>query len=481
MPQSIQILPLFGGQFKGYMKKNDVIISTATGYGSEGEAIFMHENCPVFVPFCLEGERAAVKILSVKGNIAYGKCVETVAPSKERVQPACPVFTRCGGCQLQHMSYDAQVSFKTQLVRNTLKKIAGIDADVLPARASALQYRYRNKLVLPVGVNADGGTSIGFYAARSHRIVPVDDCPIQSPWCGKVISVVKAYMAANGLSGYDEADGRGDIRRIAVREVGGRFIVALVAAKSVNAAPLADMLEDALGKITLLLNINKSYGNAVFGEQWSTVRGDGFFEAEDLGIKFRAGANTFLQVNDGVRTELYENIVNEVSDVGAAIDLYSGGGMLTAMLAKKCGAAYGIEVVKEASICADELKELNGLSGRMTNICGKVEDELAMLLKRTAGLRRAIVCDPPRKGMERSVVEAIKESGADKIILVSCNPATLARDLGILLGSLKDEDGVLKKNPDYAAASAYEIEYIQPYDMFPQTKHVETMVVLRRN
>ena len=480
MPQSIQILPLFGGQFKGYMKKNDVIISTATGYGSEGEAIFMHENCPVFVPFCLEGERAAVKILSVKGNIAYGKCVETVAPSKERVQPACPVFTRCGGCQLQHMSYDAQVSFKTQLVRNTLKKIAGIDADVLPARASALQYRYRNKLVLPVGVNADGGTSIGFYAERSHRIVPVDDCPIQSPWCGKVISVVKAYMAANGLSGYDETDGRGDIRRIAVREVGGRFIVALVAAKAVNAAPLADMLENALGKITLLLNINKSHGNAVFGEQWSTVRGDGFFEAEDLGIKFRAGANTFLQVNDGVRTELYENIVNEVSDVGAAIDLYSGGGMLTAMLAKKCGAAYGIEVVKEASICADELKELNGLSGRMTNICGKVEDELAMLLKRTAGLRRAIVCDPPRKGMERSVVEAIKESGADKIILVSCNPATLARDLGILLGSLKDEDGVLKKNPDYAAASAYEIEYIQPYDMFPQTKHVETLVVLSR-
>ena len=458
------------------MKKNDVIISTASGYGSEGEAVFVCEGSPVFVPFCIEGERAEVKILSVKGSVAYGKCERLLVPSPLRAQPACPLFTKCGGCQLQHMQYSAQLSFKTQLVKNTLKKIAGIEAEVCPAVASAHTYRYRNKLVLPVGAAGE----VGFYAPRSHRIVAAEDCPIQSEWCAKIIQIVKAYMASNGLSGYDEAARRGDIRRLAVREVGGRFIVVLVAAKKVNCAPLAKMLAAALGEVTLLLNINRSQGNAIFGEEWHTAYGPGFFEAEDMGIKFRAGANTFLQVNDGVRTELYERIVAEASGHSVAIDLYSGGGMLTAMLAKKCGAAYGIEIVKEASICADELKELNGLSGSMFNICGRVEDELSAVFAKTSGSGRVVVCDPPRKGMERSVVEAIKECGADKLILVSCNPATLARDLGILLGSLKEEGGVLKKTPDYAATSAYKIDYIQPYDMFPQTKHVETLVVLSK-
>ena len=149
-------------------------------------------------------------------------------------------------------------------------------------------------------------------------------------------------------------------------------------------------------------------------------------------------------------------------------------------MGKKDTAAYGIEVVQEASACADELMELNGLSGQMFNVCGTVEGELAGVFARTRGMSRVIVCDPPRKGMERSVTEAIKGCGADKVILVSCNPATLARDLGLLLGSLKDEGGVLKKTPDYASTSAYRISYIQPYDMFPQTKHVETLICLER-
>ena len=463
------------------MKKNDVITSTASGYGTEGEAVFVCDGTPVFVPFCMEGERAEIKILSVKGGAAYGKCEKLLSPSPERVLPQCPVFTKCGGCQLQHMNYAAQTAFKTSLVKNTLRKIAGIEAEVLPAYGGEKTYRYRNKLVLPVGRDGEGNTLIGFYAPRSHRIVPVSDCSIQSPWCAKVIAAVKEYMSLCKLSGYDEASGRGDIRRIAVREVGGKFVVALVAAKSVNAAPLADILQQELGEITLLLNINKSTGNAVFGEEWRVVRGDGFFESEDMGVKFRAGANTFLQVNDGVRTELYGEIAKEAADGGAvAIDLYSGGGMLTALLARACKRAYGIEIVKEASICADELKQLNGLSDKMFNICGRVEDELAGVFARTEGERRVIVCDPPRKGMERSVCEAVKDSGADKVILVSCNAATLARDLGIILGALKDEGGVLKKNPDYASTSAYKIDYIRPYDMFPQTKHTEVLTVLSR-
>ena len=463
------------------MQKNEVYTAVASGTGTEGEAIFRVGDTPVFVPFCIEGEEAEIQILSVKGGVAYGKCLRVTKPAQSRVEPRCPLFAKCGGCQLQHMSYDAQLELKRSLVAATLKKIGGMEAEVLPTHPSAMQYGYRNKLVLPVGTDAQGNTVVGFYAPRSHRIVPAEDCPIQSPWCADVIAVVKAYMRANCLKGYDELTRKGDIRRVAVREVGGRYIVALVAARNVNAAPFADMLKERLGECAVLLNINKSQGNAIFGDDWRTVRGEGFFEAEDMGIKFRAGANTFLQVNEGVRNDLYRQIVAEAADGGAvAIDLYSGGGMLTAMLARACKAAYGVEVVKEASICADELKNLNSLSGRMFNICGKVEEQLSRVFQLTAGERRVIVCDPPRKGMERSAVEAVRESGADKVILVSCNPATLARDLGILLGSLKEEDGALKKNPDYAATSAYSIEYIRPYDMFPQTKWCETLVVLKK-
>ena len=462
------------------MQKNQVFISTASGYGTEGEAVFRQDGTSVFVPFCLDGEEAEVKVLAVKGGAAYGKCMRVIKPSPHRVTPECGVFGKCGGCRLQHMDYPSQLAFKTLLVKNALKKIGGIDAEVLPARPSGAQYAYRNKLVLPVGRDEDGNTVIGFYAARSHRIVPVSDCPIQAGWCADVISAMKRYLGDASLTGYDELTRRGDIRRIAVREADGKFIAVLVAAHKVDARPLAEILKSRLGDVTLLLNINNSEGNAVFGEKFTAVCGDGFFVSDDMGIKFRAGANTFLQVNDGVRTELYQKIVEEAGGDCVAADLYSGGGMLTALLARACTAAYGIEVVPEASACADELKELNGLSDRMFNICGTVEEKLPALFSQLAGRKKVIVCDPPRKGMERSVCEAVRASDADKVILVSCNPATLARDLGIILGTLKEEGGVLKKTPEYGANTPYILKYVQPYDMFPQTKWCETVAVLKR-
>ena len=156
------------------MQKNQIYTSVATGYGTEGEAVFIAENTPVFVPYCIDGESAEIKILAVKGGAAYGKCERILNASPQRVQPACPLFEKCGGCQLQHMQYSAQLDFKTNLVKNALRKIAGIEAEVLPAHASSQQYRYRNKLVLPVGTEKDGKTVVGFYAARSHRKDPAE-------------------------------------------------------------------------------------------------------------------------------------------------------------------------------------------------------------------------------------------------------------------------------------------------------------------
>lgn len=467
-----------------YMEKNKEYIGEVLSLGSEGEGVIKIGDETAFVPFCLAGERVSFKVLKSSGSVSYGKLTEVHTLSKERVAAVCPHFEKCGGCQLQHASYSEQLSFKRDLVKNCLKKIGGIDFEVSSAVPSEREYGYRNKLALPVGVD-DGGRNIaGFYAPRSHRIVPVKSCALQPEWSGFVISALLTFMREQNLKGYDERTRRGEVRQIVVRELDGKQIITVVSAKVISLKPLAALLDEKFKKYTLLLNVNTSSGNAVFGKEWHICRGEGFFMGETCGVKFKAGANTFLQVNDWVRNKLYSKIVDEVKDEhGVAIDLYSGGGTLTAMLAGVCKAAYGVEIVKEAVECADELKDLNGLQEKMFNYCGAVEDKISDVLELCEGEKKTIICDPPRKGMERSVVKAVLASGAEKVILVSCNPATLARDLGLLCGSLREEDGQLVKNYGYSEKGLngfYKIESITPYDMFPQTKHVETLLVLKK-
>ena len=459
------------------MEKNGVYTGKVISLGTEGEGIISIEGTTVFVPFCLVGEEVCFKVLKVKGNIAYGKIEKIVTPSKDRVEAPCPVFKKCGGCGLQHMNYTAQADFKRQTVARSLQKIGGISADVEETVTCDREYRYRNKLVLPIGV-LQGETVLGFYAPHSHRIVPIEDCLIEAEWVRDIIHAVKTFSLASGHKGYDEESKEGVLRRIVVREIKGKYIIALVAVKNINLSAFADLLKGKFENFTLLLNINCSSGNSVFGKEWHTVYGVGYFEAEDLGIFYRAGANTFLQVNDDVRTKLYSRVIEEVDGDGVALDLYSGGGMLTAMLAKKCEKAYGIEIVEEASRCADELKISNNLQDKMENICGDVGENIESVFKKTQGKKRIIVCDPPRKGMERSVVKAILKAKADKVVLISCNPATLARDLGLLTGTLEERNGELVKSD--CANSIYEILSITPFDMFPQTPHVETLVLLQR-
>ena len=489
------------------MEKNGEYIGEVLSLGSEGEGVIKLDGCTAFVPFCLKGERVSFRALKVGGGVAYGKLSEVHSVSDDRVTPVCPHFEKCGGCQLQHAAYSAQLDFKRALVQNCLNKIAGISAEVNPTVASKRQYGYRNKLALPVGVDENGALAVGFYAPRSHRIVPVNSCALQAEWSGALIRTVTEFIKENNLRGYDEATGKGDVRHLVAREVDGKAVITVVATRAIDLSPFAAKLAAIFKKFTLWLNVNTSKGNAILGKEWHICRGEGYFYGEDGGIKFKAGANTFLQVNDDVRAKLYRAVLDAVKDKdAAAVDLYSGGGMLTAMLAKECRAAYGVEIVPEAVACADELKRLNGLDDKMFNFCGAVEERIGEVFTLTAGLKRTVVCDPPRKGMERSVVRAILKSGADKVVLVSCNPATLARDLGLLTGSLIEVDGQLVKNARYAGDGCaqscagdnmrgekedgdmreekedgrYRIISITPFDMFPQTKHVETLVVLGR-
>ena len=472
------------------IEKNDIICAVTDAIGSNGEGIIRHEGVTFFVPACLPGEKVRFRVLKVKGNIGYGKVEEILTPAEERVREKCPVFIKCGGCCLQHLDYNAQLLHKSSVVKDALRKIGGIHIDVPIAVKSDSPYGYRNKLQIPVGVDKDGNTVIGFYAEHSHRIVPVSACAIHPEWAEKLMSIVKRYMTECAVKGYDEENKTGAVRHIVAREIGGKYIITLVTAKkNLPSLPyLAELLSQVFKTFSLYININAEDTNIIFGKEFQLVHGTGFFQAEEQGIVYEAGPMTFLQVNENVRTKLYKDVLKKVVVDGdeVVVDAYSGGGLLTAMIAKKAKRVYGIELEKEASRCADSLKQMNNLTN-MTNICGYVEEELSAVLEKEKGEKVRLVLDPPRAGIARSVVKALLASGIPQLVLVSCNPATLARDLGLLSGRLIEKDGELVKNPAYDGVAAgetlpgyYAIDQIQPYDMFPQTKHVETLVCLSK-
>ncbi len=469
------------------IEKNDIVCATVEGLGSNGEGIIRHEGVTFFVPYSLPSERVRFKVLKIKGNIGYGKIEEVLTPSATRVTPVCAVFERCGGCCLQHLGYGQQLAHKGNVVQEALRKIGGLQVEVPTAVESDLPYAYRNKLQLPIGVDKEGNTVIGFYAERSHRIIPVSRCAIHPVWAETLIAVLKEYIAESGEVGYDEEVKRGVLRHIVARALGGKYVFTLVCAKKNvrNVGRLVELLQKKFEKFTLYLNYNSKDTNVIFGEEFSLVYGEGIFEAEERGIRYEAGPVTFLQVNENVRGKLYQAALESVAAEGdeVVVDAYSGGGLLTAMLAKKAKRAYGIELEKEASACADGLKAKNGLQN-MTNICGYVEEKLPEVLAREKGEKLRLILDPPRAGIARSVLKALLASGIPTLTIISCNPATLARDLGVLCGSLiENEKGELVKNPEYTVdglTGYYEIASIQPYDMFPQTKHVETLVCLAR-
>jgi 23S rRNA (uracil1939-C5)-methyltransferase len=473
------------------IEKNDIVCGTTDAIGSNGEGIIKHEGITFFVPACLPGEKVRFKVLKVKGNIGYGKVEEILTPAEERVRAKCPVFSRCGGCCLQHLDYPAQLTHKATVVKDALRKIGGLNIAVPTAVKSDFPYAYRNKLQIPVGVDKDGQNVIGFYAEHSHRIIPITACAIHPEWSEKLIAVIKRYMTECAVKGYDEENKTGAIRHIVAREIGGRYIVTLVTAKRnlPNLPYLVGLLSEVLRQFSLYLNFNDQDTNVIMGKEFQLIHGMGFFEAEEHGIRYEAGPMTFLQVNENVRTKLYKDALKTVCTDGdeVVIDAYSGGGLLTAMIAKKAKRVYGIELEPEASRCADSLKAKNGLEN-MTNICGYVEEHLTAVMEKEKGEKVRLILDPPRAGIARSVVKALLASGIEKLTLISCNPATLARDLGILTGKLIENDlGELVKNPAYDGVEDgetlpgyYAIERIQPYDMFPQTKHVETLVCLAR-
>ena len=465
--------------------KNDIKEGTVVAMGMNGEGVLKDDGKVVFVPFAITGERIKYKILKESDNIVYGKVLEVFTPAEERVRPKCSVFGKCGGCQLQHIRYAAQLKIKEDNIVNCFRKIAFLDVSVKPTVRGDDEFGYRNKLQLPVSVDERGNTVIGFYAENSHRVVPISDCPINAVWTADIIEAFTEYFKLTGLTGYKEASYSGDIREIAVREAKGKLIITVVA--TIDKLPAQDKLLEILREkvkyvFSLYLNVNRAHNNVIYGDKFIHLYGSKEYSADMLGIKYKVGVQSFMQVNDCVCAKLY-SAVNTLADADentVIIDAYSGAGLMTALLAKHAKKAIGIEIVPEAVRLANALARQNGLAEKITNYQGKCEEIMPDIIdkEKREGNKTVIVLDPPRKGVELSVIDAVKNSKADKIIYVSCKPSTLARDVGLIVGTLCHDGSEIKKAD--SVSSDYIVESVRPFDMFAQTKHVETICVLAR-
>ncbi len=466
------------------MEKNDELIGVVSGMGSNGEGVIKLDNNIIFVPYTLMGEKVRFKVLKVTNKCAFGKAIEILTPAEERVRAKCPVFGKCGGCQLQHIKYANQLKLKEETIATVFKKVAGINVLVKSTVKGDNDFRYRNKLQLPVS-QVNGSTKIGFYAENSHRVVPIDDCLINAPWTANVITAFKEYLTNNKVKGYDETTGSGDVREITVKEVKGNLIITVVTT-SQHLKAKEDLIERLSNNLkypfSLYQNVNDKDTNVIYGDKFILHCGQGWYMADMLGVKYKIGVQSFMQVNNSICSKLYatvKELVGADSDT-VVIDAYSGAGLMTALLSKDAKKAIGIEIVPEAVDCANDLVQINRLEDKVTNLLGKCEELLPDIIakEKAENIKVSLVLDPPRKGCDVKVIDAIIKSSIDKVVYVSCKPSTLARDVGLLMGTLEVQNGQIVKAKE--PKLRYEISYVRPFDMFAQTKHVETVVCLNR-
>ncbi len=466
------------------MQKNEVYTHVIDDIGFNGEGITKVDGITCFVPYSITGEKVEFKVLKVSGNLAYCKYQEIVTPADQRVRPKCPVYTKCGGCQLQHLKYTEQLKLKANTIKNCFKKIAGLDVTVSKPIKSESEYGYRNKLQLPVR-EVNGNVKIGFYAENSHRVVDINKCPIQQPWNEELISIFRNFMHKYSISAYNEEKKEGLIKHIVARSVGGNLmIIVVINGKNLPFyTELVQMLSISIKKFSLFISENTVDNNVVLGDNVKLLFGSPSYSISECGIKYSISPTSFMQVNDTIRTKLYQEVIKscELDEDTICIDAYSGAGLLTAMIAKRSYKAIGIEIIKEAVENANSLAKLNGLEGKMINYHGLCEELLPTIIEeeRKSGKRIVVVLDPPRKGCNIKVINALLKACPDKIVYVSCSPQTLARDVGILVGKLENANGEIKKATSETNGK-YAIKRIKPFDLFPQTKHIETVACLAR-
>ena len=450
--------------------KNEEYLIDIKGLGFQGEGVGRIDNFTVFVEGALKGETVKVIIVKVNKNFAFGKLIDIIVRSEDRVEPKCEIYKRCGGCQLQHLSYEGQLQFKKERVVDCLERIGKLSGvivkDTIGMTGSEL--RYRNKVQLPIG-EKNGDALIGFYAQRSHEIIDMKTCIIQDQVADQALELLRQWISEFNISIYNEENGTGILRHLMVRTGFKTGEVMLVLVTNEEYVPhikeyMELMQENIKGLKSLVQNINNKDTNVVLGGKCITLWGDDTITDYIGTFKFKISALSFFQINP-VQTEiLYNKVLEFASLTGEEIvfDAYCGTGTISLFLSQNSKKVYGVEVVQEAIDNALENATDNNIKN-VEFIVGESEKVIPELIASNV-IADVVVVDPPRKGCEKILLEEIAKMGPKIIVYVSCDPGTLARDLGILqeLGYLVDD--------------------VQPVDMFPNTAHVETVVrIIKEN
>lgn len=444
------------------LEKNRIYRAHIDGYSSEGLGIARIDGQVVFVHGAVRGETCDVLVMKVLKNAAFGKIAALAEPSPARRQPDCPYYGRCGGCDFRHMSYEEELWAKRARVQDALTRIGGAEVTVEEILGAEQPLHYRNKSIYPISPAGE----VGFYRARSHQVVHVEHCLIQKPEADALAQAVRDYIARFQVEPYNEATGRGLLRHLYVRtSCRGESLACLLVNGSClpHEQELVDMLRAAApGVCGVVLGENTRRGNAILGDRYRTLWGRDYLTDTLCGLELRLSVPSFYQVNHDQAQRLYEKALEYAGLTGRelAVDLYCGAGTITQVLARRARHVIGGEIVPEAIRDAEDSARRNGVEN-VEFLCGDASRLAAELRQR--GLRPDVICvDPPRKGLAPDVVEAAASMTPGRIVYVSCDPATLARDVARF--------APLGYRPVRACA----------VDLFPGTAHVETVVLLSR-
>lgn len=449
------------------LAKNQCFEMTCDAFGQDAQGVCRHEGMAVFVPGLLPGERALVRIVKPEKRYAFGRVEKLLEKSPSRAEPFCPIYKRCGGCVCQHMTYEASLAFKRQQVQDLLQRVGGLSIEVPPVWGMAHPFGYRNKGAYPVA-QTDGAPACGFFAPRSHDLVPLPEggCAIQGEDSAKATQAVLSWMRENSVPAYDEQTGRGLVRHIMTRSTtSGELMVVVVVTRAdiPKASRLIELLRAAVpGLCSVCLSVNSRRTNVILGTDIRVLWGKAAMEDTLCGLRFSVSPLSFFQVNPRQTERLYGLALEYagLTGVETVVDAYCGAGTISLLLAQKAKKVIGIEIVPEAIQNANENAARNGIANAEFHV-GATEELLPKLVEN--GLRPdVIVLDPPRKGCDPAVLQAIIAAAPKRVVYVSCGAPTLARDAKLL------------------AEGGYAAEKVQCVDMFCWTGAVETVMALSK-
>lgn len=451
-------------------KKNDMLNIKIEDMGVNGEGIGKVEGIPFFVKDAVIGDLISAKIIKMKKNYGYARLLEVLEPSPQRVEPKCPYYKQCGGCQLQPLSYSGQLEMKERKVKNNLMRIGGFSSIPYEGITGMEEpYYYRNKAIYPIGKNKDGKIIAGFYASRSHTIIDNRKCYLGVEVNERILDIVISFMEEYQIEPYDEVTGKGLVRHVLIRfgfHTKEIMVCLVVNGKKLpHSDKLVKELQNLEGMKSITLNVNRKNTNVILGEEIINLWGQNYISDFIGGIKFQISPLSFYQVNPNQTEKLYKLALDyaELTGEETVWDLYCGIGTISLFLAQRAKRVYGVEIVPQAIEDAKVNAEINQITNASFFI-GKAEEVLPEYFAKHQDEVKVdvIVVDPPRKGCDQVLLDTIVQMEPERVVYVSCDSATLARDL------------------KYLCERGYEVLRVQGIDMFGQTVHVETCVALSR-